>query len=51
MNEIKPTSALAKKLAEEKDEEGLKINQKAYRFNFNSDKPKITYARQRIIFE
>ena len=39
MNKKKPTSALAKKLAEEKDEDGIKINQRNIRFNFNAEKP------------
>ena len=42
---------LARRLAEEeKKDERLTINQRAYKFNFNSDKPRITYAKQRIVF-
>ena len=42
---------LARRLAEEeKKDEGLTINQRAYKFNFNSDNPRITYAKQRIVF-
>ena len=43
---------LARRLAEEeeKEDERLTINQRAYKFNFNSDKPRITYAKQRIVF-
>lgn len=52
MEDKKPKNALAKKLAEEKEKNnGLKINQRAYKFNFNAEKPRITYARQRIVFE
>ena len=50
MEDKKPKNALAKKLAEEK-KDGIKINQRAYKFNFNAEKPRITYARQRIVFE
>ena len=41
-----------KRLVEQKKKnDGITINQRAYKFNFNSDKPRVTYARQRIIFE
>ena len=47
----KQKEELARRLAEDEKKDGLTINQRAYKFNFNSDKPKITYAKQRIVFE
>ena len=48
----KQKEELARRLAEdEKKDEGISINQRNIRFNFNSDKPRITYAKQRIVFE
>lgn len=47
----KQKEEFARRLAEDEKEKGLKINQRAYKFNFNSDKAKITYAKQRIVFE
>lgn len=43
---------LAKRLAmkEEKDD-GISIRQRNIRFNFNADKPRITYNYQRMRFE
>lgn len=47
----KQKEELARWLAEDDKKDGLTINQRAYKFNFNSDKPRITYAKQRIVFE
>ena len=47
----KKKEELAIRLAEDEKKDGLTINQRAYKFNFNSDKPRITYAKQRIVFE
>lgn len=49
----KQKEEFARRLAEDEKEKekGLTINQRAYKFNFNSDKAKITYAKQRIVFE
>ena len=50
-NSNKQKEEFARRLAEkEKKDEGLTINQRAYKFNFNSDKPRITYTKQRIVF-
>ena len=44
---------LARRLAEEekKKDEGISINQRNIRFNFNADRPRITYSYQRMRFE
>ena len=47
----KQKEELARRLAEDEKKDVLTINQRAYKFNFNSDKPRITYAKQRIVFE
>lgn len=47
----KQKEELARRLAEGDKKDGLTINQRAYKFNFNSDKPRVTYAKQRIVFE
>ena len=47
----KQKEELARRLAEDEKKDELTINQRAYKFNFNSDKPRITYAKQRIVFE
>ena len=47
----KQKEELARRLSEDEKKDGLTINQRAYKFNFNSDKPRITYAKQRIVFE
>ena len=47
----KQKEELARRLVEDEKKDGLTINQRAYKFNFNSDKPRVTYAKQRIVFE
>lgn len=48
----KSQEELAKRLAmEENKKDSIRINQRNIRFNFNADKPKITYAYQRMRFE
>lgn len=47
----KQKEELARRLAEDEKKYGLTINQRAYKFNFNSNKPRVTYAKQRIVFE
>ena len=47
----KQKEELARRLAEDEKKDWLTINQRAYKFNFNSDKPRVTYAKQRIVFE
>lgn len=43
---------LARRLAEEeKKDEGISINQRNIRFNFNADRPRIAYSYQRMRFE
>ena len=43
---------LARRLAEEeKKNEGISINQRNIKFNFNANKPKIVYNYQRMRFE
>ena len=47
----KPKEELAKRLAEdEKKDEGISINQRNIKFNFNADKPRIAYSYQRMRF-
>lgn len=46
----KQKEEFARRLAED-EKEGIKIKQQNIKFNFNSDKPRVTYARQRIVFE
>ena len=42
---------LARRLAEdEKKDEGISINQRNIRFNFNADRPRIAYSYQRMRF-
>ena len=48
----KSQEELAKRLAMEEDKKNsISIKQRNIRFNFNADKPKITYAYQRMRFE
>jgi hypothetical protein len=50
-NSNKQKEEFARRLVEKEEEkDGISINQRAYKFNFNADKPRITYARQRIVF-
>ena len=47
----KQKEELAKRLAEdEKKDEGISINQRNIRFNFNADRPRIAYSYQRMRF-
>lgn len=46
----KQKEEFARRLAED-EKEGIKIKQQNIKFNFNADKPRVTYARQRIVFE
>ena len=47
----KQKEELARRLAEnEKKDEGISINQRNIRFNFNADKPRIAYSYQRMRF-
>ena len=47
----KQKEELARRLAEdEKKDEGISINQRNIRFNFNADRPRITYSYQRMRF-
>ena len=42
---------LARRLAEdEKKDEGISINQRNIRFNFNADRPRMAYSYQRMRF-
>ena len=48
----KQKEELARRLAEdEKKDEGISINQRNIRFNFNADRPRIAYSYQRMRFE
>lgn len=54
MDSNKQKEEFARRLAEakpEEDKEGIRINQRNIRFNFNADSPKITYSYQRMRFE
>ena len=47
----KQKEELARRLAEdEKKKEGISINQRNIRFNFNADRPRIAYSYQRMRF-
>ena len=47
----KQKEELARRLAEnEKKDEGISINQRNIRFNFNADRPRIAYSYQRMRF-
>ena len=47
----KQKEELARRLAEdEKKDEGIRINQRNIRFNFNADRPRIAYSYQRMRF-
>ena len=47
----KQKEELARRLAEdEKKDEGISINQRNIRFNFNADRPRIVYSYQRMRF-
>ena len=47
----KQKEELARRLAEdEKKDEGISINQRNIKFNFNADKPRIAYSYQRMRF-
>ena len=47
----KQKEELAKRLAEdEKKDEGISINQRNIKFNFNADRPRIAYSYQRMRF-
>ena len=47
----KQKEELARRLAEdEKKDEGISINQRNIRFNFNADRPRIAYSYQRVRF-
>ena len=47
----KQKEELARQLAEdEKKDEGISINQRNIRFNFNADRPRIAYSYQRMRF-
>ena len=47
----KQKEELAKRLAEdEKKDEGISINQRNIRFNFNADRPRMAYSYQRMRF-
>ena len=47
----KKKEELARRLAEdEKKDEGISINQRNIRFNFNADRPRIAYSYQRMRF-
>jgi hypothetical protein len=42
----------ARRLAEKEEEkDGISINQRNIRFNFNADRPRIAYSYQRMRFE
>ena len=48
----KQKEELARRLAEdEKKDEGISINQRNIKFNFNADKPRIAYSYQRMRFK
>ena len=48
----KQKEELARRLAEDekKQDEGISINQRNIRFNFNADRPRIAYSYQRMRF-
>lgn len=47
----KQKEELARRLAEdEKKDEGISINQRNIKFNFNADRPRIAYSYQRMRF-
>ena len=47
----KQKEELTKRLAEdEKKDEGISINQRNIKFNFNADRPRIAYSYQRMRF-
>ena len=47
----KQKEELARRLAEdEKKDEGICINQRNIRFNFNADRPRMAYSYQRMRF-
>ena len=47
----KQKEELARRLAEDgKKDEGISINQRNIRFNFNADRPRIAYSYQRMRF-
>lgn len=46
----KQKEEFARRLAEDEKEE-IKIKQQNIKFNFNADRPKITYSYQRMRFE
>ena len=47
----KQKEELARRLAEdEKKDEGININQRNIKFNFNADRPRIAYSYQRMRF-
>ena len=47
----KQKEELARRLAEdEKKDEGISINQRNIRFNFNADRPRMAYSYQRMRF-
>ena len=47
----KQKEELARRLAEdEKKDEGISINQRNIRFNFNAERPRIAYSYQRMRF-
>ena len=47
----KQKEELARRLAEdEKKDEGISINQRNIKFNFNADRPRIAYNYQRMRF-
>ena len=47
----KQKEELARRLAEdEKKDEGISINQRNIKFNFNADRPRMAYSYQRMRF-
>ena len=48
----KQKEELARRLAEDekKQDEGISINQRNIKFNFNADRPRIAYSYQRMRF-
>ena len=48
----KQKEELARRLAgdEKKQDEGISINQRNIKFNFNADRPRIAYSYQRMRF-
>ena len=51
-NSSKQKEEFARRLAEKEEEkDGISINQRNIRFNFNADRPRIAYSYQRMRFE